>query len=65
MKTTHAIGADELREGHTLIGDSISPTRHGAGATVNAVETFGDLVLAIVNGQPVELLARETVYVAA
>ena len=64
MKTTYAIGADELRDGHTLIGDSISPARYGTGATVNAVSIYGDLVLAIVDGRHVELLATETVYVA-
>ncbi len=62
---THRIGADELREGHTLIGDSISPTRYGNGATVYTVSTHGDLILAIVDGQAVELLASETVHIAA
>lgn len=65
MKTTYAIGADELRNGHTLIGDSICPTRYGSGAPVNAVSAYGDLVLAVVDGRRVELLAAETVYIKA
>ncbi len=63
MTRTRAIGADELRDGHTIIGDSISPTRYGAGATVNVVSTHGRLVLCLVDGRRVDVLASETVYV--
>jgi hypothetical protein len=59
-RTTYAIGAHELRPGHLLIGR----TRHGDGATVDAVNHEGGRVYAIVAGQPVELVANETVHVA-
>ncbi len=63
MTHTYAIGADELREGHVLVGDSVSPTRWGAGATVDAVTTHGDLVLVLAAGWEIELVATETVHI--
>ncbi len=63
MTRTRAIGADELREGHVLVGDSISPTRWGTGVTVDAVTTFADLVLVLAAGEEIEFVATETVHI--
>ncbi len=63
MTRTYAIGADELREGHVLVGDSISPTRWGSGVTVDAVTTHGGLALVLAEGREIELLASETVHI--
>ena len=58
------IGAEDLRAGHILIGDSISPTRYGSGVAVNAINNDIDgRVLVIADGQSIELLTAETVYV--
>jgi hypothetical protein len=59
-----AIGAHELRETDTILGDWISPNRYGSGASVQTVNREGDSVYTIVAGNhPVEFIPRETVYV--
>jgi hypothetical protein len=68
MSTTsgrvRCIGAEEIRAGDVLLGDSISPRRYDArGITVAAVATESDLTMVIHEAGIAEFPAAETVYV--
>lgn len=66
-RTNSALGGSDLRPGHIVLGDSICPTRYGAGVTVDDVKVEGNRVMVYTfDGSDfdlIELLPSETVYV--
>lgn len=67
MTTNSAIAAGDIEPGDVIIGDSICPTRYGAGLAVDDVKVESDRVMIYTfdgaDFDLIELLPSETVYV--